>query len=102
MLSLDATYLEIILKAQDKVQNFLKFLEKPDQELRDLPKGLKLVLLRFITNLTASEKSKPVFQDGLSSFVELLTKVGNAYKDDKPSLYPAYTYLSNGVPAIAS
>jgi thiol-disulfide isomerase/thioredoxin len=95
MLSLDATYLEIILKAQDKVQNFLKFLEKPDQELRDLPKGLKLVLLRFITNLTASEKSKPVFQDGLSSFVELLTKVGNAYKDDKPSLYPVIMTLWN-------
>jgi thiol-disulfide isomerase/thioredoxin len=88
MLSLDAAYLEIILKAQDKIQNFLKLLEKSDQELRDLPKGLKLVLLRFITNLTASEKSQPVFQDSLSSFVELLTKVGAVYKDDKPSLYP--------------
>jgi thiol-disulfide isomerase/thioredoxin len=95
MLSLDATYLEIILKSQDKIQNFLKFLEKSDQELRDLPKGLKLVLLRFITNLTASEKSKPVFQDSLSSFVELLTKVGTAYKDDKPSLYPVIMTLWN-------
>jgi len=95
MLSLDATYLEIILKSQDKIQNFLKFLEKSDQELRDLPKGLKLVLLRFITNLTASENSKPVFQDGLGSFVELLTKVGTAYKDDKPSLYPVIMTLWN-------
>jgi hypothetical protein len=95
MLSLDATYLEIILKAQDKIQNFLKFLEKSDQELRDLPKGLKLVLLRFITNLTASEKSKPVFQDSLGSFVELLTKVGTVYKDDKASLYPVIMTLWN-------
>lgn len=95
MLSLDATYLEIILKAQDKIQNFLKFLEKSDQELRDLPKGLKLVLLRFITNLTASEKSKSVFQDSLSSFVELLTKVGTVYKDDKASLYPIIMTLWN-------
>jgi len=95
MLSLDPTYLEIILKAQDKVQNFVKFLEKSDQELRDLPKGLKLVLLRFITNLTASEKSKPVFQDGLGSFVELLTKVGAVYKEDKPSLYPIIMTLWN-------
>jgi len=95
MLSLDTTYLEIILKSQEKIQTFVKFLDKPEQELKDLPKGLKLVLLRFITNLTASEKSKPVFQDVLGSFVELLTKTGTVYKDDKPSLYPIVMTLWN-------
>jgi len=95
MLTLDATYLEIILNSQERIQAFIKFLEKSEQELKDLPKGLKLVLLRLITNLTASEKSKSVFQNDLGSFVELLSRVGTVYKDDKPSLYPIIMTLWN-------
>jgi len=102
MLSLDPTFLEIILKNEDKIHLLIKFLEKSEPELKDLPKGLKLVLLRFITNLTASEKSKPLFQNNVNAWSELFIKAGTVYKDDKPSLYPIMMTFWNLVQNFSS
>ena len=95
MLSLDQSYLEIIFKNEDKLHQIIKFFEKPEQALKDLPKGLKLVLLRLITNLSASTKSTVFFQNNLNSFVELMVRVGNIYREDKPSIFPIMMTLWN-------
>jgi len=102
MLSLDASFLDIILKNEDKIHLLVKFLDKPEQELKDLPKGLKLVLLRFLTNLTASEKSKAVFQNNINAWAELLVRAGNIYKEDKASLYPILMTFWNLVQSFSS
>jgi thiol-disulfide isomerase/thioredoxin len=102
MLSLEPSFLEIIYSNEDKLYQIIKFLEKPEAELKELPKGLKLVLLRFVTNLTATEKSKAFIQKNLKLFVELLVKVGNVYREDKASLYPVLMSIWNIVQNLSN
>jgi len=83
MLSVDSGCLEMILKNEDKIYQILRFLERPEQALLDLPKGLKTVLFRFLTNLTATDKSKLFFGNNIVYFIDLLIRVGNIFKEDK-------------------
>lgn len=102
MLSLDISFLEIILENPAKIQSLIKFLEKSEQELKDIPKGLKLVLLRLITNISASEKSKALFQNNINAWSELFVRAGNVFRDDKPSLYPILMTFWNTVQNLSS
>jgi len=95
MLSLDPGYLDIILKSEDKLYQLFRVLGSSEKTLEDFPKGLKTVLIRFLANLTASDKAKPFFGNNLGVFIGLLVRVAGVYKEDKGAVFNIFRVIWN-------
>lgn len=83
MLTLDAKFLDSIIKQEDKVAIIFDFLDKSEKDLIEIQKGLKLVLTRLITNFLSAEKGKEFFKKNMAKICKVLLKLGEAYQADK-------------------
>ena len=95
MLSVDSAFLEIIIKNEDKLYQIFRLLGSSEKTLEDLPKGLKTVLIRFLANLVASDKSKHFFGNNLGLFIGLLVRAAGVYKEDKVALVNIFRVFWN-------
>jgi len=86
MLTLDPTWAEIIISNSDRIDQIVSFFDKKDEQLNEIQRGLKLVLLRLFCNITACEKGNEYLKKNLTTIVKRWLKLASVYGSDKASM----------------
>jgi len=60
-----------------------------------MPKGLKMILLRTLTNIAAQEKSEAIFNKEENKVISRLLKITKALKEDRASSYACLMLFYN-------
>jgi len=96
LLASDPVFAEAILtKSPERVEQLFDYLDIKDEELIALPRGLKMILLRTLTNLAAAPKSEAVFGKAADKLFQKLVRIIRALKDDRASNYACLMFLFN-------
>jgi thiol-disulfide isomerase/thioredoxin len=96
LLAADAGFGEaIVTKSPERVEELFQFMDKNDQELLAMPRGLKMIVLRTLTNITASPKAEAIFSKDAGKYMSKLARFTKVLKDDRASSYACLMLLFN-------
>lgn len=84
-----------ITKSPDRIEEFFKFMDRKDEELVGMPRGLKMIILRLLANVSAHPLSKTLLSTDLGTRFQKLIKITRALKDDRASNYACLMLLFN-------
>jgi len=90
LVAADAGFAEaIITKSPERIEELFQYMNKKDEELVAMPRGLKMIILRTLTNLAAWTKAESIFSKDAGKLLQTLIRITRALKDDRASCYAA-------------
>jgi len=95
MLCLDKSYAEAVVKNSTRFEDLWRFFDKNESGIKEIQKGLRLMLIRLLANVTAHEETKEYFLGNFNSFSKLMINVARACKDEKTTVQSVVTMLWN-------
>jgi len=85
----------LITKSPERVEELFEYMNKKDEELIAMPRGLKMIILRFLTNIAAHPKAVEIFKTNTPTKLLTLVRMTRALKDDRASNYACLMLLFN-------
>ena len=85
----------LITKSPERVEELFNYFEKKEEEIFNMPRGLRMIILRTLTNIASHQKSLEIFNRNTVYRLKLLLKIIKVLKDDRASNYACLMVLYN-------
>jgi len=84
-----------ITKSPERIEEFFNYMDKKDEELVSMQRGLKMIILRLLTNISAYPQAQAIFGNQTGDKFKKLIRITRALKDDRASNYACLMLLFN-------
>ena len=85
----------LIMKSPERIEWLFDYFNRKDEEVLNMPRGLRMIILRTLTNIASHKKSIDIFSRNIVLCLKQLLKITKILKDDRASNYACLMLLYN-------